>query len=211
MDNSLCPWRHFHISPRSATSTTLQSTTSWRNSISEEKQKLLCVPSYCKDLVETERFHERVDKVLRRHTTLCNPQLLRYILMPIHLQGCHWGLIVISLKVFYFDDGLKCDPPSTKVPHAILGSLQRIFPGNARVTEFTTLCHSKFKRFGMPRQPVNGSVHGSGSCGVGVILAARDFISNLSVHGLPRFQWRFKDSRLYRKQLLLQILKWSGQ
>ena len=68
-----------------------------------------------------------------------------------------------------------------------------------------------FQRFGMPSQtPVNSKMIGVGSCGIGVIMAANDFILKgpLVIHN---FQWRYCDMDVYRKQLMMQILNWSVQ
>jgi len=62
----------------------------------------------------------------------------------------------------------------------------------------------------MPSQtPVDSRMIGIGSCGIGVIMAARDIINNgpLSINN---FQWRYCDMDFHRKDLMLHILKWSG-
>ena len=44
-------------------------------------------------------------------------------------------------------------------------------------------------------------------CGIGVIMAAKDFIENRSA-SLNNFQWRFCEMDLHRKHLMLQFLNW---
>ena len=44
--------------------------------------------------------------------------------------------------------------------------------------------------------------------GIGVIMAAKDFIENGSV-SLNNFQWRFCEMDLYRKHLMLKIINWG--
>lgn len=60
----------------------------------------------------------------------------------------------------------------------------------------------------MPYQRVNNSrMVGAGSCGTGVIMAARDFIQK----GLAKkcFWWTYSDMDIHRKNLMLQVLDWA--
>lgn len=62
----------------------------------------------------------------------------------------------------------------------------------------------------MPSQvPIDSRMIGVGSCGIGVIMAARDIIENgpLSVNN---FLWGYCDMDIHRKQLMLQILNWRS-
>lgn len=65
-------------------------------------------------------------------------------------------------------------------------------------------------RFGMPSQnaasPRNGE--GSGSCGLGVILAAKDIMS-IGAGAINQFKWSFLNSSSLRKSLMLKILEWD--
>lgn len=62
----------------------------------------------------------------------------------------------------------------------------------------------------MPSQlPVDRKMIGSGSCGIGVIMAARDFINNDSSN-VNNILWRYYNMDKYRKELMLQILRSAG-
>ncbi|XP_031552018.1 uncharacterized protein LOC116289264 [Actinia tenebrosa] len=117
----------------------------------------------------------------------------------------HWGLCVFWLAeaTIRFDDGLHC-PISNELKkwcNQILDTLHHI-------TGETTLCSSawSFARFKepMPDQIVHEKQeHGTGSCGVGVILAARDLI-----HGIP-FVWTFKNAMYHRAAIMLDIVNFA--
>ena len=64
--------------------------------------------------------------------------------------------------------------------------------------------YSQFKRFGMSEQPTSGI--GSGSCGVAVVLAVRDFLAS-SINDLPVvFSWDFSEMTYHRQQFMWQLL-----
>lgn len=66
------------------------------------------------------------------------------------------------------------------------------------------------QRFGMPSQvPIDNKMIGVGSCGIGVIMAARDFIRN-GPATVNNIKWRYCNMDKHRKDLMLQILKWGG-
>ena len=138
---------------------------------------------------------------------------LQQILVPVYMPN-HWGLIFIDLvnQELYFDDGLTSAVPSTALPsvkHCLDLLLEMYTYQPALQTRFWQSC-SLFKRFGMPSQaPVDSKMIGVGSCGIGVIMAARNFIENGPL-AVNNFQWRYSDMDLHRKQLMLQILKWSN-
>ena len=50
---------------------------------------------------------------------------------------------------------------------------------------------------------------GIGSCGIGVVMAARDIISDCAL-SVYNFQWQYCDMDLHRKDLMLQILNWGS-
>ena len=50
---------------------------------------------------------------------------------------------------------------------------------------------------------------GVGSCGIGVIMAARDFIRN-GPAAVNNIKWRYSNMHNHRKELMLQILRWAG-
>jgi hypothetical protein len=134
---------------------------------------------------------------------------LSQILLPLHMNDCHWGLIAIDLinQKIYFDDGyrLKTEPSLIQDVKKLLTLLKNLIPN------IETLSDVKFyERFGMPYQgDLDSSGQGAGSCGVGVILSARDFIWSGIPATLGQFNWNFRTMRLYRKQLMTQIISWA--
>ena len=126
----------------------------------------------------------------------------------------HWGLIYTDLanQQLYFDDGLASRVPPTALPHLkeALDFLLELYPQHLYLqTKFWHSCKT-FSRFGMPSQlPVDRKMIGSGSCGIGVIMAARDFIKNGSAN-VNNILWRYYNMDRYRKELMLQILRWAG-
>lgn len=67
-----------------------------------------------------------------------------------------------------------------------------------------------FLCFGMPSQlPVDDKMVGVGSCGIGVIMAARDFIQD-GPKTVNNIKWRDSNMHNHREELMLQILKWAG-
>ena len=136
---------------------------------------------------------------------------MQQILVPVYLPK-HWGLIFIDLvnQELYFDDGLMVAVPWMVLPYVkkSLDLLLEMYPCHpALKSKFWQNC-SDFVRFGMPSQAlVNPGMIGAGSCGIGVIMAAKDFIENGSA-SLNNFQWRFCEMDLHRKDFMLQILNW---
>ena len=62
----------------------------------------------------------------------------------------------------------------------------------------------------MPSQvPTDRKMIGVGSCGIGIIMAARDFIMN-GAASVNNILWRYCNMDKYRKELMVQILKWGG-
>ena len=55
------------------------------------------------------------------------------------------------------------------------------------------------------------SREGTGSCGIGVILAARDFIFKGVDGTISQFEWQYTEMRHLRKKLMIQILKWASK
>lgn len=127
----------------------------------------------------------------------------------------HWGLIFVDLanRELYFDDGPMSTPPILALD-SVKQSLELLLELNPSHTTLQTRFWQNggaFQRFGMPSQvPVNSKMIGVESCGIGVIMTARDIISfgPLAVHN---FQWQYCEMDLHRKKLMLQILKWSEQ
>lgn len=139
------------------------------------------------------------------------------VIAMVHFSSSlHWGLLVIDIKgqKLYFDDGYNCKPESFVIEGAkkILDSLCKMFPLQPSLQ---TLFWRNMKRddalgFGMDNQTIAATVYGqgAGSCGVGVILAAKDFIEEGS-KAVNNLSWKYKDMRLHRKQLMLQIISWK--
>ena len=139
---------------------------------------------------------------------------LQQILVPVYLPN-HWGLMFVDLvnREMYFDDGLKSSAPPIALSSVkrSLELLLEIYPCHAALqAKFWHKCH-RFQRFGMPCQtPVDSRMIGVGSCGIGVIMAAKDIILDgpLSINN---FQWQYCEMDVHRKDLMLQILKWRDQ
>lgn len=103
-------------------------------------------------------------------------------------------------QVPFYDDGLKQNPP-INIAH-IVDNLIKAVSSNSK-TKWTI--PSPIKRFGMPRQPLFGE--GCASCGVGVVLAAYDFMNNPDAR-IPNFQWHFHDMRNHPQRLLHNFSQW---
>lgn len=125
-----------------------------------------------------------------------------WILTPIHVNGNHWGLLSLNMvqQVPFYDDGLKQNPP-INIAH-IVDQLIKAVSSNSK-TKWAI--PSPIERFGMPRQPLFGE--GCASCGVGVVLAAYDFMNNPDAR-IPNFQWCFHDMRNHRQRLLHNFSQW---
>lgn len=121
----------------------------------------------------------------------------------------HWGLVFIDLlnSALYFDDGLKRIVPFSLLSTSkqLLDLLEMFATNVALQTKFWE-CVSGFQHFGMPSQEVVDSrMIGMGSCGVGVIVAARDLIAR-GPSSVNNFQWHYCEMHIHRR--MLQILKW---
>ena len=126
----------------------------------------------------------------------------------------HWGLIFIDLanREMYFEDGMMSAVPPLALSSVkqSLEVLLETYPSHeALKTNFWQNCYS-FQHFGMPSQvPVNSKMIGFRSCGIGVVMAARDFIRDGPLP-IYNFQWQYCDMDLHRKDLMLQILNWGS-
>lgn len=151
-------------------------------------------------------------KVAKETSRFTNFDSLKQILVPVHMPN-HWGLVVVDMANMniYFDDGLTSVVPPTVLPaiKELLHMLAEMHPSHPTLqTQFWKHCNN-FNRFGMPSQaPVDSRMIGTGSCGIGVIMAAKDFLKKGS-SCIRNFQWRYCDMDLHRKDLMLQILNWS--
>lgn len=140
---------------------------------------------------------------------------LDVILCPLHMNESHWGLIVIDLLNgrLLFDDGYKLQPDASVLPNIkyVLDIFQRIRPAATCFQNSFWNSINQFERFGMPSQ--HGCARAgqdTGSCGVGVILAARDFLHKGVEEVVYQFGWSYTEMRPLRKQLMIQILKWGS-
>jgi len=151
-------------------------------------------------------------KVTKETSRLTNFDSLKQILVPVHMPN-NWGLAVVDLAnmTIYFDDGLAYVVPPAALPpiKELLHMLAEMHPSHLTLkTQFWQHCND-FNCFGMPSQaPVDSRMIRTGSCGIGVIMAAKDFIEKGS-SCIRNFQWRYYDMDLHRKDLMLQILNWG--
>ena len=136
---------------------------------------------------------------------------LQQILVPVHLPN-HWGLSVVDVAnmEMYFDHGLAHAAPSTALSSIkeLLDLLCEMHPSHPTLqTKFWQHC-TYFKHFGMlSQEPVDHRMIGAGRCGIGVIMAANDFIYRGS-SCINKFQKRFSEMDIHWKNLMSQILNW---
>ena len=135
------------------------------------------------------------------------------IVLPVFMVN-HWGLIYVNFadKHLYFDDGLTAVVPPTALPFVkdALGLLFKLCPQHPSLQTKFWYPIQQFMCFGMPSQlPVNNKMIGFGSCGIGVIMAARDFMRN-GPATVNNIKWRYSNMHKHRKELMLQIIRWAG-
>ena len=109
----------------------------------------------------------------------------------------------------FFDDGLKVNPPLNICE--IFRSLAEVINLSMSKQSLPPLPSSwnislLIERFGMPVQPLHGE--GCGCCGMGVILATKDFL-NVGQATIPHFNWLFKGMTDHRQRLLYQFVEWK--
>ena len=140
---------------------------------------------------------------LRPYLSGRNLGSFQWILSPVHVNGNNWGLLCLNMasKQAFYDDGSKWNCPSD-VP-VIVQKLAEAITCNSAASWNGAVA---IQRFGMPNQPLVGE--GRGSCGVGVVLAAHDFL-NVSDVSIPIFQWKLADMTKHCQRLLLQIVQWK--
>ena len=165
-------------------------------------ESLLCLPAHTITWLNTgERsfirqcFEEMLQNV--------KPGLLSLVLVPVNMDNVHWGLMVLDVKnkEAYFDDGLGYSFSKTSYVFLIMSELQSKFPDCDDFSLDDWRNVKTFKRFGMPRQPTDGQLIGSGSCGVGVILAALDFMTSSQPQVVSR-SWNFSEMTAHRKDIM---------
>lgn len=127
---------------------------------------------------------------------------IQWLLTPIHVNGNHWGLLCINmvLREVFYDDGLKLNHPSN-----LCEIVQKIFQAISCSPASNLNILLPIRRFGMPTQPSVGE--GCASCGVGVVLAAHDFLV-VQDSSIPKFNWKFQDMTKHRQKLLYKFVEW---
>ena len=135
------------------------------------------------------------------------------VLVPVFMVN-HWGLIYVNFagKQVHFDDGLMSVVPPVALLFVkdALNLLLELYPDHPSLQTKFWLSIQGFLHFGMPSQlPVDDMMVGVGSCGIGVIMAARDFIQD-GPKTVNNIKWRYSNMHNHRKELMLQILKWAG-
>lgn len=166
------------------------------------KESFLCLPAHTITWLNTgdrdfirQCFAEILENV--------KPGVLSLVLIPVNMGDVHWGLMVIDVKnkEAYFDDGLGWSFSKPSYLHMIINELHFKFPDCDDFSLNVWQNVKTFKRFGMPRQPTDGQVVGSGSCGVGVILSALDFMNHVKPHRASR-SWSFNEMTVHRKDIM---------
>lgn len=131
---------------------------------------------------------------------------IQWLLTPILVNNNHWGLLCLNMvsSQAYFDDGLKVNPPMNICAIIqILSEAVNLALPNLQQPKWDDV--PPIQRFGMPLQPLTGE--GCGSCGMGVILAGKDFLS--SGARIPSFSWCFQEMTKHRQHLLHQFVQWK--
>ena len=91
-----------------------------------------------------------------------------------------------------------------------LNLLLELYPDNPSLQTKFWLSMQGFLCFGMSSQlPVDDKMAGVKSCGIAVIIAARDFIQD-GPKTVNNIKWRDSNMHNHRNELMLQILKWAG-
>lgn len=161
------------------------------------QESVLCLPAHTITWLDTGDEHFIRD-CFEQLLVNVRPDLLRVILVPVNMNEVHWGLMAVdvSQRKAYFDDGLGWSFPSITYLHVIVKQLHSMFPecDNFSLNHWRRV--EAFKRFGMPRQPTDCGNIGSGSCGVGVILSARDFMMSVPS------SWTFSEMAVHRKEVM---------
>ena len=131
---------------------------------------------------------------------------IHWLLTPVLVNNNHWGLLCLNMvsSQAYFDDGLKVNPTMNICDIIqILSEAVNLALPNLPQPKWNNV--PPVQRFGMPLQPLTGV--GCGSCGMGVILAAKGFLC--SGARIPSFNWSFQDMTKHRQQLLHQFVQWK--
>ncbi|XP_031557260.1 uncharacterized protein LOC116293905, partial [Actinia tenebrosa] len=179
--------------------------------LSRHGENSLFLPTFCQDWTSGDDAEHLKNKVMQ-YTCKAPEDMakIHWVMMPLHLAGSHWGLLVINikLKLMYYDDGLHWKPPSNLgcITKKLIQSLYDISDGmNSQFDPSAWDFSLTISHFGMPSQPA-----GSGSCGMGVIMSV-DSIVNGPLKTLSDFSWKFDDMHNHRCVLLKQFLEWKTQ
>lgn len=161
------------------------------------KESVLCLPAHTITWLNTgdgDFIRDCFEGVLLN----VKPALLRLILVPVNMNAAHWGLIAVDVqnKEAYFDDGLGWTFTRISYVHRIIRELHSKFPECDHFSLKDWNMVQTFKRFGMPRQPA-----GSGSCGVGVVLSAKDLMRADRPRNVS-FSWNFDEMTVHRKDIM---------
>lgn len=165
-------------------------------------------PSELFDWLKSADEHYIQDKIRHTVSKISDIKKAQQIIIPMHMTN-HWGIIVIDLinERIMFDDGLHAPPPRTALRDVkkVMSLMTNLYPQIHQLphTHFWKSCRS-FQRFGMPSQ--KESIVGSQSCGVGVVLAARDFIRNGPKAAMT---WKYSEMNYHRIELMIKILNWN--
>ena len=179
----------------------------------DEKSEILYLPTEFYDWMNSSDQIFKESQVAKEALKLKNVCALKQLLLPVYMPN-HWGLDVVDLPNMgmFFDDGLKSIVPPTVLPliKELLDLLSRMYPEHPHLQSQFRKCCSSFKRFGMPSQaPADSRMIETGSCGIRVIMAAKDFLQRGS-SCVGNIQWRYCDMDLHRRDLMLQILEWKN-
>lgn len=139
---------------------------------------------------------------------------LKQVLAPVHMPN-HLGLVYVDVegKAMYFDDGLRLIPGEYVLEgvKSILGVIKKLHPHHVDLASEFWEGEGRFQRFGMPSQTTHFAKrtgNGAGSCGVGVIKSAKDFIDSGPLAKF-KFTWSYADMKDHRLELMLLILRWK--
>lgn len=174
------------------------------------RSKALYLPSETHTWLKTNNIHF-IHRKLCEVLSNSKENELDLLLCPLHMNQSHWGLIVTDLlhSQLMFDDGYKLQPDASVLPTMkyILNVLHQLQPDAHCFSNSFWASANDFKRFGMPSQrDCDETGYGTGSCAVGVMLAARHSFQRSPIV-MSHFHWQYSQMRRLRKQLMIQIIK----
>ena len=169
------------------------------NETSEKNGVLILLPSF----LSTGTV---LRNVVQRLSLLNDMERVKYMFLPVHMNESHWGLAVFSAeeKIVYFDYRYHCPIPEQLIRNST--EILRIINETTNNATYHPLMWKGVTRFKVPmpdqpRQCIKGK-HGTGSCGVAVICAARDFCNGV----FDDFSWTYEDAPRLRAELMVEIL-----